>query len=68
MRLTFDGAELGLKLWREGTVEPADYLASVVTTNVPSTQSFTTITGNIEFARDQIIIVDYLINEGDCGN
>ena len=51
MRFSFDGSELGLKIWKENQQEPIDYMISTELTNVDSSRKFITLYGDMDGGR-----------------
>ena len=63
MRFSFDGSILGLKLWEDGNVEPANNLMSVSTTNTNPAKSYITLSGDMDTRESGSTTIDYIINE-----
>jgi len=63
LRFSFNGSELQLNLWENGTVEPADSFLSAPAQDVPPTKQYLVLTGDMDTGERAGVSIDYLINE-----
>ena len=66
VRFAYDGADLSLKLWQDGTAEPVNVLLRRPTTDVPLTKEYLTISGDLDSSQVNAVTVDYIYDH--CEN
>ena len=66
MRFAYDGTDLTLKLWQDGTVEPVAVLLRRPTIDVSLTREYLTISGDLDGGQENTVIIDYIYDH--CPN
>ena len=64
MRFSFDGTNIGLKLWEETAPEPGNYLISASTQDVNVSKSFISLYGDMDNEETGTTTIDYILEKG----